>query len=124
MEIPVHSFAAAAGEIDRWFWKKSPELHPMLRFESTEVSRKDASTWSVTGKLDAFGRTVTLYLEPVVRKLHAEQFVLAGIEGREALGFTASFKFRLSELVPNLTQPDSDDFPWTLKIDVLAEAEE
>ena len=98
------------------------EKFPHLRFESTEASRKDDKTWQIRGSLEIHGTARPVACEAVMRKVTAEQMAASNWGTKDALGFATTFKVKLSDY--GIKAPGNLSDEWTLKIDLLAEAEE
>jgi polyisoprenoid-binding protein YceI len=95
---------------------------PQLKFESTEISKKDDRTWAVKGNLELRGVSKPVSCEAAMRKVTAEQMAAAGWGEKEAVGFATTLRIRLSDF--GITVPEDLSDEWTLGIDLLAEAEE
>ncbi len=98
------------------------EKFPHLRFESTEAVKKDDKTWTVQGTLEIREVKKPVSCEAEMRKVTAAQMVASNWGDKDALGFAATFKIKLSDY--GIKAPGGLNDEWTLKIDLLAEAEE
>jgi polyisoprenoid-binding protein YceI len=98
------------------------EKFPRIEFESTRATRKDPATWQVEGNFSLHGVTRPLSLEVKSREIPAELVKKAHWGERAGLGFTGSFRIKLSDFgvkVPEIAITKVND-EWTISFDLIA----
>ncbi len=119
--VPAESITTGIEEMDNQLhgpFSLDGRASSDLRFESTRAVRKDDTTWTVEGVLLTRDSSQPVVLEATMLKIAPAQMLESGLGGKEALGLVATFRAKIFNEVLRM-KPD-----WTVKLDLLAEAEE
>lgn len=123
LSAPVKAFKSGLEDLDgRISELLGAAQNPHLRFESTEMSRREGDVWVVKGNLEVRGQARPAELEARMRKVTGEQMAAAGWGEKEAVGFSGTLRVRPADF--GIPVPVGVAEEWTVLVDLLGEAEE